>query len=114
MKKILIIEDEEDIRRPFQIFLEREGYEVWSTGNLTDFEEALDQVNPDLGIVDLECPQASVGLAAQAMLRKQGIRVLGMSGAARPEGFGDEFLQKPFGLPELLAAVRRLFGEEAD
>lgn len=55
-KKILIIEDERDILRTTQYALEGDGYEVYTAGDGEEGIIKLEQVRPDLLLLDLRLP----------------------------------------------------------
>ena len=114
--RVLIVEDERDIRDLVLFHLEREGFQVSSASS---GEEALRQVrhaSPDLVLLDLMLPAmgglevcrklrqdpATVGLPI-VMLTAKGDevdRVLGLELGA------DDYIVKPFSPKELLARVR--------
>ena len=53
---ILIIDDEESIRRNLQAFLQDEGYEVLTTNSGEEAMEKLTNYKPDLAVVDIRLP----------------------------------------------------------
>ena len=118
---VLIVEDEEAVRRLVQTALEHKGYRVLPAA---DGLEALKMISsqtnpPDLVITDLAMPGMSgTELATKLKDRLPGIQVLYISGYAedwRQSGNIDEscFLQKPFA-PQLLARkVRDLLDRRA-
>src|SRR6266478_8352528 len=114
--RVLIVEDERDIRDLLVLHLQRDGFEVTSAGS---GEEALAQVRqspPDLLVLDLMLP-AMGGLEVCRRLRQEQAtatlpivmltakgdevdRVLGLELGA------DDYVVKPFSPKELLARVR--------
>jgi CheY-like chemotaxis protein len=56
MKRILVVDDDEDIRLLFQEVLEEEGYEVQLAGGGAEALEKLNQWRPDLVTLDLKMP----------------------------------------------------------
>ncbi|MED2935369.1 response regulator, partial [Bacillus wiedmannii] len=56
-KKILIVEDEENIREVCKRYLEREGYEVYTAMNGMEGWNVVHQDQPDLIILDLMMPK---------------------------------------------------------
>lgn len=113
MNRILVVDDEPQIRRMLRASLQSSGYEVIQA---SDGEDGLRQYNaesPDLVITDLAMPGMN-GLELTQALRRIGatpIIVLSvrdtdvMKVKALDEG-ADDYLTKPFSMPELLARVR--------
>jgi two-component system cell cycle sensor histidine kinase/response regulator CckA len=108
---ILIVEDEDAVRRLVRSTLERRGYRVLvASGGPDALHIAHNEEHIDLLVTDLVMPQMSgVEVAASICKMRPGIRVLFMSGytdrslqktAALPDA--TEFLQKPF-TPAVLA-----------
>jgi two-component system response regulator ArlR len=115
MKKILIVEDDQNISRGLAIRLKYAGYEVnVAPDALTGLEVAL-QKSPDLVILDISLPAGNgfgVGERIQSLLptatplifltasQKPGLRE-----KARELGAAG-FFQKPYDAGELLAAIK--------
>jgi len=55
-KKILIVDDEEDIAQLLEVGLRREGYEVTSVYDGAQAKERIVQENPDVILLDLMMP----------------------------------------------------------
>lgn len=111
---ILVIDDDPAMRLGLQDNLEIEGYRVVTAGNLRDGGDAVTAHNPDLILLDLMLPDGD-GIALCRQLRRQGFAGPIIMLTARGEetdkvlGFevgGDDYVVKPFSLPELLARVR--------
>ncbi|HAS52095.1 MAG TPA: two-component system response regulator KdpE, partial [Gammaproteobacteria bacterium] len=110
---ILIVEDEHAIRRFVRTALEGEGYRVWETGALrTAIQEAATR-KPDLVILDLGLPDGDGMDFIRELRAWSSMPVVVLS--ARVEEYdkvealnagADDYLIKPFGVPELLARVR--------
>ena len=113
MSAILVVDDEPAIRRTLTAGLQARGYDVRAEGN---GERALDAVAvdpPDLIILDLGLPDID-GIEVTRRLRAWSevpIIVLSAEGSdhrkvlALDEGAND-YVTKPFSMPELLARVR--------
>ena len=116
---ILLVEDEDALRRAGQRILERLGYVVICAPNgqrgLELLEEKGDSI--DLVITDLVMPKVGGrALYDAAMVRRKDIRFLFTSGYA-PTGPGDAaaipdvpFIQKPWTFEELKRKVREVLG----
>ncbi len=116
MPRILIIEDEEKMARMLARVLREEGYAVETVGDgRTGLSRALDD-SFDLLLVDWMLPERS-GVQIVRGLRAAEVSTPVMMLTARDqvedrvEGLdsgADDYLPKPFALPELLARVRAL------
>ena len=127
--RILVVEDEPDLRTGLQHNLELEGFAVDVAGDgKTALRKAMHD-NPDLVLLDLMLPVMS-GLDVLRQLRQAGkatpVIIVSAKGQDRDKVAGlelgaDDYVTKPFGLAELLARVRavlrrshvRVPGEEA-
>lgn len=113
MTRILVVDDERQITRVLRMALQSSGYTVETA---TNGAEALDKFQaqpPDLVITDLAMPQMD-GLELTRAIRRIAdtpIIVLSvrdadaMKVAALDDG-ADDYLTKPFSMPELQARVR--------
>lgn len=117
MKRILIVDDEERIRKLVSDFLKREGFQPWEAAN---GREALDIFENegsliDLIILDVMMPEYD-GWAVCREIRKYSkvpIIMLTARGQESDELFGfdlgaDEYITKPFSPQVLVARVRAL------
>jgi len=116
--RLLLVEDEPNIARPLKRALEAQGHQVRHASDLTEARELLAESEPDMMILDVRLPESEDGgfiLAREArsagykgpilfMTARDALadRVMGLD-----EG-GDDYVVKPFDLPELLARVRAL------
>ncbi len=69
MKKILIVDDEKNIRTLFRDELEEEGYLVQTAGSGKDALERIEQDTPDLVVLDVRMEDMT-GLEVLAEIRK--------------------------------------------
>ena len=114
MEKILIVEDDKDIREGVRILLEGEGYDVIEAENGRKGLELLSE-DPDLVILDVMMPGMS-GLKTCEEIRKVSyVPVLFLTARSQESdkliglmAGGDDYLPKPFSYSELLGRVKAL------
>jgi two-component system chemotaxis response regulator CheY len=114
---ILLVDDDPDVRLLTRTFLEHEGYSVFSSGDAERAVQIFRSVPQiDLLVTDLYMPgRSGMELGRELKAIRKELPVLLISGGAleerqeaRLQAEGWSFLAKPFGLPELLAAVHRI------
>lgn len=122
MKRILLIEDDADLREIISFQMERAGYDIRTAGSAEDGLKMLD-ADISLILLDVMLPGIS-GYELASLLRKRGNKVPIIFLTARSseedllEGFssgGDDYVGKPFSSAELIArvaAVLRRSGED--
>jgi DNA-binding NtrC family response regulator len=124
MERILIIDDESQIRSMLRLMLERVGYEVIEAA---DGMEGIRQYrdNPaDLIITDLIMPNKDgIGMIIELKKEFPKVKIIAMSGGGvnRPEGYLDgakklgatRTLTKPIDRDEMLTAVKETLKEDA-
>ncbi|HYR09399.1 MAG TPA: response regulator transcription factor [Longimicrobium sp.] len=116
MKRVLVVEDNQDLALGLQMNLEVQGYAVQAVHEGTAVLEAARAFRPDLVVLDLMLPGID-GFQVLADLRAAGVDAAVLILSARGEevdkvrGFrlgADDYVVKPFGLMELLARVEAL------
>ncbi len=108
---ILVVEDDEDLRRLFRTALTLAGFDVVEAGDGMDALRRIDHSPPDLVILDLVLPRVS-GLVVQqeitahAVTRHIPIVVITGSAISAEELQVACFLRKPISPDQLIDAVR--------
>jgi len=114
--RILLVEDEEHIRKVVRMNLELEGYEVVSTDNGKKGLELSHNQYFDLIILDVMLPDISgLQICEQVRLQNEKVGIIIVSAkdtsSDRIHGLkvgADDYLTKPFNLEELLLRVQNL------
>lgn len=112
-KKILIIDDEVSVSRFIRHSLEAHGFEVVEAQNGADGLQRLIEERPELIVLDFGLPDIS-GIEVLKRLREWckipviflTVRDAEADKVAALDGGADDYLTKPFGVPELLARIR--------
>jgi DNA-binding response OmpR family regulator len=111
-RHILLVEDDAGLATMVGDSLHAHGYDVWHVESARDAERALDEMRPDVIVLDLMLPDRN-GLTLCAKLKARARAPLIICSATRRKddavlGFqlgADDFLRKPFAVDELLARV---------
>ena len=112
--KILIVDDDQEIREILSVLLESEGYIV---GEAADGYEAMEKVDPDthLVILDIMMEGMSGYQVCQKIREKSNVPILFLTAKGKESdltlGFsygGDDYIVKPFSYVELIARVKGL------
>ena len=113
MTRVLVVDDESQIRRALRTSLEAHGYEVRTASNgeeaiVAAAEVALDLVFLDLGLPDLDGTDvirrvrsfSDVPVIVLSVRDRQADKVAALDAGA------DDYVTKPFGMEEVLARLR--------
>jgi two-component system KDP operon response regulator KdpE len=111
-RKILLIEDEERLAGHVQLWLEQVGYECTSCISGTRGLEKAAQWTPDLVILDLALPGLDGWEVCRRLRQTSQVPIIMVTARAeemdRVRGLkmgADDYVVKPFSLPELVARV---------
>jgi two-component system OmpR family response regulator len=111
--KVLVVDDEPNIRDLLTTSLRFNGYSVYAVGNGNDAVVAAEKGKPDIILLDVMLPDQS-GFAVTKKIRSMGIDVPVLFLTARDEtedkvtGLtvgGDDYMTKPFSLDEIMARI---------
>lgn len=115
-QRILVVDDDPDIRRLVETVLEREGFSVNSAASAAEFFKMLPSFKPELVVLDLQLPDedgfgiikklrgnpVTVGIPV-VMLTVQSVDSYKIAGL---EIGADDYIVKPFNQGEFVARVR--------
>ena len=118
-KRILIVDDEENIGRSLRMILEREGYAVSTLHSLGEFHNA--KIAADAYLLDVRLPDgAGVDILRSIRQTDQAAPVIMISGhgtiadaveATRAGAF--DFLEKPLGREKVLVTLKNALEQSA-
>ena len=116
MKKILIVEDEEDIQELLKFFLEDNDYQTMIASDGIEAIDTFHRFQPDMILLDIMIPKI-VGYAVCELIRKESnipiIMITALSDETNQlKGFDlliDDYVTKPFSMPILLRKIQAIF-----
>lgn len=122
MKKILVVDDDEDVLETIQLVLEIGGYDVEPLDNAERIFDAINNFRPDLILLDVvlgKIDGRSLTHQLKSSIMYKQIPILLMSALyneqeilASVETAPDDFLPKPFKLDNFLSKIDRLTQQE--
>lgn len=120
--KILVVDDDPDVRDIVERCLKDAGYQVFSSPDGSDVFDTVSQQDIDLAIIDLVLPDTDGLMLTRKLKEHSDIGVVILSGRGETtekiiglEVGADDYIAKPFEPRELLARVRsvlRRLGQE--
>lgn len=122
-KKILIVDDEANIVLSLEFLMEKAGYMVYVARNGEEALEAVDEVKPDLILLDIMMPKVN-GFDVCQQIRAnpdyQDIKIIMLTAKGREveitKGMSlgaDSYIIKPFSTRELILEVQRVLNDES-
>ncbi|EFM10308.1 two component transcriptional regulator, winged helix family [Paenibacillus curdlanolyticus YK9] len=117
MAKILVVDDDPNIRELSSVFLRREGYEILQATDGEDALRQLEAVRPDMAIMDIMMPRMDGWALCEALRDSYGqdmpLLMLTAKGETshKVRAFelgADDYLVKPFDPLELVVRVKAL------
>lgn len=115
-KKILIVEDDGNIRELLRLYLEREGYEITEAANGEEGVEQWRKINPDMILLDVMMPIMDGWQVCKIIREESKVPIIILT--AKGETFdkvnglemgADDYIVKPLEMREVVARVRAVF-----
>ena len=111
--RVLVVEDDREIRSLLQSSLSVEGFSVQTAVSLSEARALLQHSTPDLLILDLGLPDGDGVDLVRELRRQHTVPVIVVSARHQEaqkiellDAGADDYLTKPFGIAELLARMR--------
>ena len=115
-KKILIVEDEANIRELLRLYLEREGYTVLEAENCVEGIKKWKSDKPDMLLLDVMMPVMDGWAVCREIRAESDVPIIMLTAkgetADRVSGLemgADDYIVKPLEMPEVIARVRAVF-----
>ena len=115
-KKILIVEDEANIRELLRLYLEREGYTVIEAENGVEGIKQWKSEKPDMLLLDVMMPVMDGWTVCKEIRAESDVPISMLTAkgetADRVSGLemgADDYIVKPLEMPEVIARVRAVF-----
>ena len=115
-KKILIVEDEANIRELLRLYLEREGYTVLEAENGVEGIKKWKSDKPDMLLLDVMMPVMDGWEVCKEIRAESDVPIIMLTAkgetADRVSGLemgADDYIVKPLEMPEVIARLRAVF-----
>ena len=115
MQKILIVEDDEKLRKELEIFLNHNGYQAESLKKFDNTILDIININPDLILLDINLPGADGEFICKEIRKKSNVPIIIVTSRDNEIdellslNYGaDNYITKPFNIQILLAKISSL------
>lgn len=116
MKNILIVEDDIELRNELKILLENNNYQVTTITTFTDVVNRINQINPDLILLDLNIPNLNGQLVLKELRKDSNVPVIIVTSKNTEVdevvsmSYGaDDYITKPYNPTILLLHIEAIF-----
>jgi DNA-binding response OmpR family regulator len=117
MTKIMVVDDEPDLREMLNLMLHKEGFETETAEDGSDFLNKLDDFNPDIVTLDIMMPGLTTSEILEKLKEKKSnpkiilLTVVRYSESEKKKIFGMgnvvDYVTKPFDLDKLMDAIHK-------
>jgi two-component system KDP operon response regulator KdpE len=111
--RVLVVEDDREIRALMQSTLTVEGFEVQTAASVSEARAMLQHALPDIMVLDLGLPDGDGASLVQEVRQHHALPILVVSARHQEaqkiqllDAGADDYLTKPFSVAELLARIR--------
>ncbi|BCO25881.1 KDP operon transcriptional regulatory protein KdpE [Rhodoferax lithotrophicus] len=111
--RVLVVEDDREIRALMQSSLSIEGFEVQTAVSVNEAKALLQHALPDIMVLDLGLPDGDGALLVHEVRQRHTLPILVVSARHQEaqkiqllDAGADDYLTKPFSVGELLARIR--------
>jgi two-component system, OmpR family, KDP operon response regulator KdpE len=111
--RVLVVEDDREIRQLMQTTLSVEGFEVLTAVSLSEAQAMVQHQAPDVIVLDLGLPDGDGSMLVKAVRQRHSTPIIVVSARhqeaqkiALLDAGADDYLIKPFSVGELLARIR--------
>ncbi|MDX8365893.1 response regulator transcription factor [Cytobacillus sp. IB215665] len=111
-KKVMIVDDEEDMRNLIQMYVERDNFETYHASDGNDAFNILDKTNIDIIILDVMMPDIDGFTFCEKLRQTSNIPIIFLTARGdewdRVYGLkmgADDYIVKPFSPSELIARI---------
>lgn len=115
MAKIMLVEDDDELRRNINDFLKCKGYEVYDDMDFKEVISYFEKVQPDIILLDVNLPYDDGFYICSAIRRKSSVPVIFISARNRDmeqimgiEMGADDYITKPFSLDLLYVKIKSI------
>lgn len=122
MKKILIVDDSNEIRAIVKATLDTDSYKIYEASNGMKAVESAQKNRPDLIIMDLFMPGSIDGIEAISQIKQtveaQNCQIIILTGSEQDlkkvgiEAGANDFINKPFSPLDLLSKIEHCLGTD--
>jgi len=122
-KRILIADDNENIRDALTYLLQDEGFQLWIANDGADALKKVREVHPDILLLDIMMPEMNGydvcrTIKSDPDLKKTYIIMLTAKGQMKEQEHGkevgaDEYIVKPFSPGEVLVKIKKMLKKTA-